>query len=92
MQKIATNGINGQTALATLTDQTHALCELTAELAHEVAALKRMPAHNGGLDLRASRITPDELLDAWVAARGPKSEAYLLDRIYKRRAARRIAL
>jgi hypothetical protein len=67
-----------------------ALYALTGELLHLVVALKLVP--NGGLDLRASKITPDQLLDAWVAARGRKAEAYLLDRIYKRRFARRAAL
>jgi hypothetical protein len=67
-----------------------ALYALTGELLHLVVALKLVP--NGGLDLRASKITPDQLLDAWIAVRGPKSDAFLLDRIYRRRAARRVAL
>ena len=91
MSKINGNGANGQTALAGLTDQVHVMCELTAGLRYEVGALKRVAAHSDGLDLRGSKITPDELLDAWVAARGPKAEAFLLARIYQRRAARRIA-
>ena len=91
MSKIASNGVNGQTGLAHLAEQVSALCELTADLLHEVDALKQMPAHNGGLDLRVSRITPDQLLDRWQAARGSKAEAFLLDRIVKRRVARRVA-
>ena len=92
MQKVNANGVNGQTELADLAEQARALVELTADLLYEVDALKQMPAHNGGLDLRASRITPDQLLDAWQAARGQKAEAHLLNRIYRRRAARRVAL
>jgi hypothetical protein len=49
---------------------------------HELALAH---AHHG-IDLR--KITPDQLLDAWQAARGEKSEAFLLGRIRRRRAAR----
>jgi hypothetical protein len=89
MKHVAQNDSNGQD-LADLADQARALVDLTRDLMRQVRA--RAPAHNGELDLRVSKITPDQLLDAWVAARGRKAEAYLLDRIYKRRFARRAAL
>jgi hypothetical protein len=92
MPKIAANSANGQTALADLAEQVRALVDLTDGMLHQMRVLERVPAHNDKLDLRPSKITPDQLLDAWIAARGRKAEAFLLDRIYKRRAARRIAL
>jgi hypothetical protein len=94
MKNVNQNKANGQMKLGALLEQARALHELTAWLAHQVSALERAqtPPHNGGLDLRASKITPDQLLDSWRAARGPKSEAFLLSAIYRRRAARRVAL
>jgi hypothetical protein len=94
VREINQNDRNGQAELADLTDQARALVDLTKDLLAQIGALERVqaPAHNGGLDLRPGRVTPDQLLDAWIAARGPKSEAFLLDRIYKRRVARRVAL
>jgi hypothetical protein len=94
MNTLHRSSVNGQTGLAALAEEARALCKLAADLRRQVAALERAPApaHNGDLDLRTSRITPDELLDRWQADRGQKAEAHLLSRIFRRRAARRAAL
>jgi hypothetical protein len=77
--RVTTNGSKlSRTERATLLAEIRALHELVHELT--------VPhANDHGVDLR--RITPDQLLDAWVAVRGPKAEAHLLGRIHRRRAA-----
>jgi hypothetical protein len=66
------------------------LRELTHELTRELTRELTVPRTNGhGVDLR--KVTPDQLLDAWQALRGAKAEAFLLGRIYRWRAARRIS-
>ena len=94
MRKVDSNGSTDQTALAALAEQAQALLELTADLKRQVDAVERAQAQaracTNGLHLR--RCSPDEMLDEWQAARGTRAEAHLLSRIYRRRAARRVAL
>jgi hypothetical protein len=59
-----------------------------AQALHQLVRELTVPRTNGrGVDLR--KITPDQLLDSWIAVRGAKAEAHLLGKIYRRRAARR---
>ena len=88
-REVGQNGATGQSDLAA---EVRALVEMAASLKHQVAALESAKAsaqHHDFLDLR--RCTLDQLLDAVQRVRGERSEAHLLDRIYRRRAARRVA-
>jgi len=80
-----------QTAIATLAAELNALTTLHGEVVRQLATLARVKLALP-VDAFLRKTTPDALLDAWQAARGQKAEAYLLDRIYRRRAARRAAL
>jgi hypothetical protein len=76
--------------LAALAAEVRALLALNAEVARRLAALGRAEAIP--VDTWLAKATPDQLLDRWRGVRGNKAEAFLLDRIFKRRGARRIAL
>jgi hypothetical protein len=89
MKHVTQNGTNGQDLVA-LAAEVRALLTLNGELARKLDALGRAEAIP--VDTWLAKTTPGQLLDAWIAVRGPKSEAFLLDRIYRRRAARRAAL